>query len=211
MTFHRCVQSGILVALLTVASLGAQAPTGALTLTATPASAAGETVKINIMKWSTSEQQDALLTAIAPPPPPAAPAAGAPAAAAQAPAAQAAAPAAPFNPMKSLEAALEKSPTIGMVWTSENTGYSVKYAYRAAQPDGSERIILATSRRIVAWAAAPQSGTAPDFTIIEMKLDSRGGEAKSSVNARVVVDLADKTLALANYSAAPVVLKDIKK
>jgi len=55
---------------------------------------------------------------------------------------------APQTPESSLAAAIQKAPTAGILWTSENVGYSIKYAYRVPQPDGGERIILATDRRV---------------------------------------------------------------
>ena len=137
--------------------------------------------------------------------------AGAGAAAAQG-AAGATPAASPFNPVTSLLALLDKAPSLGMLWTGENTGYSIKYAYRASMPDGGERIILATNRRVASLSPTPNAATAPDYTIIEMKLDSKGvGEAKASLNTKVVVDFEELTLALANYTAAPAVLKNVKK
>jgi hypothetical protein len=48
-----------------------------------------------------------------------------------------------------LAAALDKAPTLGYVWSSsEISGYTVRYAVRLPQPDGSERIILITDRRL---------------------------------------------------------------
>src|SRR5688572_20847214 len=44
---------------------------------------------------------------------------------------------------------LGKLPTVGYVWpTGSPVGYSVKYAHRAPQPDGSERITLVTDKRL---------------------------------------------------------------
>ena len=57
------------------------------------------------------------------------------------------------TPDASLAAALKKAPTVGILWTSETVGYSIKYAYRLPQPDGGERIILATDRRVGAWSS----------------------------------------------------------
>jgi hypothetical protein len=58
-------------------------------------------------------------------------------------------PARPLTPEGSLAAALDKAPTLGYVWSSsEISGYTVRYAVRLPQPDGSERIILITDRRL---------------------------------------------------------------
>src|SRR5262245_21042481 len=60
----------------------------------------------------------------------------------------AAAPAKPPDPIETLNTAIGKAPTVGYIWTSETVGYSIKYAHRIASPDGSERIVLATDRRL---------------------------------------------------------------
>src|SRR5215470_18080915 len=60
----------------------------------------------------------------------------------------AAAPAKPPDPIEILNTAIGKAPTVGYIWTNETVGYSVKYAQRLALPDGTERIILATDRRL---------------------------------------------------------------
>ena len=56
------------------------------------------------------------------------------------------------TPEASLAAALKRASTVGILWTSENVGYSIKYAYRLPEQDGGERIILATDRRVGAWS-----------------------------------------------------------
>src|SRR5262245_9070665 len=50
----------------------------------------------------------------------------------------------PMTPTTSLAATIQKASSVGMLWTSETVGYSIRYAYRVPQPDGGERIILAT-------------------------------------------------------------------
>jgi hypothetical protein len=214
MSFRTWMTFAVMAIVLTVSAASAQTPAAGapLTLTATPAnvSEAGDRVKINILKWSTPEEQSALASSVVPPPKPAAPAAGT-AAAAAAPAAPAA-PAPPFDPMKSLLTALDSAGTVGMLWTSENTGYSLKYASRTTLPDGSERIVLATNRRIDSLSSRPAVSTDPQFTILELRLDSRGtGEAKTSLTERVVLDIGSNTIGLSDYSGAPAALKNVKK
>ena len=103
------------------------------------------------------------------------------------------------------------------MWTSENVGYSIKYAYRLSQPDGGERIILATERRIGMWSDLwkPSASTMPSdytFSIIEIHLDSKGvGEARGIVTGKVMVDPAAKTIALDQYTTLPITLKNVKR
>ena len=123
------------------------------------------------------------------------------------------------TPEASLAAALKKEPTMGVIWTSETVGYSIKYAYREQQPDGTERIILATDRRVGVWSnlwkpAATASGTPADysFSIIELRLNPKGdGEGRGAIFGKVAIDSQSKTIALDGYSALPVVLKGVKR
>lgn len=121
------------------------------------------------------------------------------------------------TPEGSLSAAIKKAPTVGILWTSENVGYSIKYAYRLSQPDGGERIILATDRRVGAWSnlwKPTVSMTLSDyaFSIIELRVNSKGeGEGRGVVTGKVAVDDPAKTIALDQYATLPVILKGVKR
>src|SRR5262245_10319387 len=122
-----------------------------------------------------------------------------------------------MTPETSLAAALQKAPSVGMLWTSETVGYSIRYAYRLPQPDGSERIILATDRRLGAWntfwkPAGTATPTDYPFSIIELHLNATGlGEGKASLASPIGVDNNAKSLALENYSGLPTILKAVKR
>ena len=113
---------------------------------------------------------------------------------------------------------LSKQPTLGYIWTSESAGYSVRYAFQTSMPDGSERVIIATDKRLGSWnpqiwkPAGSATVNSYDFTVIELRLNrKRGiGEGKSSLFAKVGPDKTSKTVTLENYAAAAVVLKDVK-
>jgi hypothetical protein len=125
--------------------------------------------------------------------------------------------AAPQTPESSLAAAIQKAPTAGILWTSENAGYSIKYAYRLPQADGGERIILVTDRSVGKWSNLwlPAAAVTPSdypFSIIELRFNSKGeGEGRGVVSGKVVVDATAKTIALDNYAALPVMLKAVKR
>jgi hypothetical protein len=124
---------------------------------------------------------------------------------------------APQTPESSLAAAIQKAPAAGILWTSENVGYSIKYAYRLPQPDGGERIILATDRRVGKWSNLwmPAAAVTPSdypFSIIELRFNSKGeGEGRGVVTGKVAVDVTAKTISLDNYAALPVILKAVKR
>ena len=204
--------------------------TGAINLTATSANVgeSGVAVRINILRWSTDEERNLLVAAMNPPPPAPAPTPAAAGGRGGAPQAgrggagrggrgDAAAPKGPVDPIVSLTAAIGKAPTVGYVWTNDVVGYSIKYAYHASLPDGGERIILATDRRLGAYTTAwkPVASATPtdyDFSVIEMRLDSKGmGEGKTSLTTKVIPENEAKTIALDNYAATPALLKNVKR
>lgn len=123
----------------------------------------------------------------------------------------------PATPQSSLTAKLKKTSPVGILWTSETVGYSINYAYRLAQPDGSERIILATDRRIGAWNNLwkPVGSATPndyEFSVIELRVNPKGdGEGKVSFTGKIIVDNDAKSVALDGYSTLPVILKGLKR
>ena len=205
---------------------------------------AGTPVKINLLRWSTDQERNSLVASMDPNAPPAAGRGGArggrggrgldandPALAdvvgAGADAGRGGrggggrggrggAPPAPPNPIANLTAAINNSPTVGYIWTNEVVGYSIKYAFHAPLPDGGERIILATDRRLgeynSAWKLAGSTPTDYEFTVVEIRLDSKGsGEGKTSLTTKVVVDNDARTIALETYSATPATLQSVKR
>ena len=124
--------------------------------------------------------------------------------------------AAPLTPIQAFTAALQKAPTVGYIWTTDVTGYSIKYAWHTTQPDGTERIVLATDRRLGAYSPAwtlnnPGTPTDYEFTLLELHLDPKGGEGKASLTTKLVADNDTKQLSLENYAAAPTILQNVKR
>jgi hypothetical protein len=203
----------------------------------------GSPISIRILRWSTEEERTPVVAALSPAPPVAAPGlgsgpdsgrgtAGLPAGAGGNPPAAAGRAggrggrggrgargdsSVPVTPIGALTAAIGRAPTLGYIWTNDVTGYSIKYAYRLSLPDGGERIILATNRRlgahVPAWTpAVTEEVTDYEFTLIEIRLDSKGlGEGKTSLTTKVVLDNSAKTVALENYAAAPAILQNVKR
>lgn len=220
--------SNLLAALAIAVGVGTAAiaaDTPILTLRATVAGpqAAVETLRIELLRWSTDAERAPLLKAAEalyrPPAPPAAPAAPAAGRAGRAGGrgGRGGRGAEPPNPVAQFTGTVKAAPTVGFVWGEGVTGYSIKYAWRAPQPDGGERIVLVTDRRLGAhapsWPAASSEATAADaeFTVIEMRIDATGaGEGKTSLATRIVVDAAAETLALDGYAAAPPLLKVVR-
>jgi hypothetical protein len=150
---------------------------------------AGENISIHILRWSSDADRDRLAAAFK------------------------------EKGDAGLQAVLEAAPTLGIVWTGESLGYSLHYAHRVALPDGGERIIVATERRLGAWsrgnpwkAAGQQAAPDYPFTVVELRLNRRGhGEGKMSLAAKVTFEQDAKTIALENYGSVPILIKDVKR
>jgi len=112
---------------------------------------------------------------------------------------------------------LGNAPIVGHLWSSEVAGYSLRSASKIAEPDGGERIVLITDRRLGAWndlwkPAGAGAVTEYEFSVIELHLNSKGeGEGKVSLATKVTADSAAKIIALESYSASPVVLKNVRR
>src|SRR5688572_11743479 len=125
-----------------------------LTATSVNVSEPGNNVRIEILRWSTDQERNQLVTALTPPAPPpaavpappevAAPTAGAEAAptrggrggarggaagarGAGARGGRGGNNAAAVDPIAAFTAAIGRAPTIGYIWTNEVTGYSIKH------------------------------------------------------------------------------------
>jgi hypothetical protein len=167
------------------------APTKIETFSGTTANlnpGAGEELRINVFKWATDAERDAMLGVVK------------------------------GKDENAIAPALEKAPTVGIIWGSWPYGYSVRYAQRVALPEGGERIILITERPLGSRGRAQWKPvapvTAPDyaFTLIELRLNKAGrGEGKMSLGAKVVVDPNGQTLTLENYAAAPVLITNARR
>jgi hypothetical protein len=122
----------------------------------------------------------------------------------------------PETPESSLAQALEEAPTVGYLWSSESTGYALRFAGKSTQPDGSQRVILITQRRLGAasplWnpTVAGPSNTY-EFSVVELRLNANGqGEGKASLTGQVVPDASAKIVSVGNYDALPVVFRDVR-
>src|SRR5438876_4925337 len=125
----------VVATVLAAPLLQAQTTGAEVTFTATSANVndAGRGVRINVFRWSSDDDRNALVTAMNTPPQRAGERGGGVTGrgAGARGRGRGDAPAAPPNPMAGLIAALEKAPTIGYLWLNDsNIGYAIRYAYR---------------------------------------------------------------------------------
>ena len=168
---YRPVLAGSLAAALASCANAAR-PILSLTATTDNVSGAHESIRIDVLRWSTDAERDQLLAAwnltappaggrgrggrgrgaaVDPAPDPAAvdgndepPAgrAGRGGRGGRGGGRAGAADAPRPTPEGALEAALGTAPTVGHLWSSEVAGYSLRSAVKLAEPDGGERIML---------------------------------------------------------------------
>ena len=135
------------------------------TATTTNMEPAGESLKFSVLRWSSEEDRHEVLSILTPEE-------------------------AQSEDAESAELqALQELPSVGCLWPgSSGVGYSLKYAYRLATPDGGERITFITGRSLGAFAREPWRAVdepnppVTGYTVIELHLDADGhGEGKMSL------------------------------
>jgi hypothetical protein len=116
------------------------------------------------------------------------------------------------GPEKLLDA-LQDMPAVGHFGAPGNLSWDLHFARKMPLPEGGERVVLITDRRIGFWEAAnqPRSIDYP-FTVIELRLNKDGeGEGKMSIATKVIYDKKENMITLENYDISPVQLTNVKR
>jgi hypothetical protein len=109
--------------------------------------------------------------------------------------------------------ALQDMPAVGHFGAPGNLSWDIHFARKSTLPDGGERVVLITDRRISFWEAAnqPRSIDYP-FTVIELRLNRDGeGEGKMSIATKIMLDKKENMITLENYETSPVRLSNIRR
>jgi hypothetical protein len=141
------------------------------------------TIDITVNRWSTDKQRDALMAVVA-----------------------------QKGPDKLLDA-LQDMPAMGHFGAPGNLSWDIHFARKMPLPDGGERVVLVTDRRISFWEAAnqPRSFDYP-FTVIELHMNRDGeGEGKMSIATKVIYDKKENMITLENYQTSPVQLTNVRR
>jgi hypothetical protein len=116
------------------------------------------------------------------------------------------------GPDKLLDA-LEGMPAVGHFGAPGNLSWDIHFARKMPLPDGGERVVLITDRRIGFWEAAnqPRSIDYP-FTFIDIRLNRDGeGEGKMSIATKVIYDKKDNMISLEDFQTSPVQLTNVRR
>jgi hypothetical protein len=140
-------------------------------------------IDITVERWSSDKQRDALMAVML-----------------------------QKGPEKLLDA-LQDMPRMGHFGAPGNLSWDIHFARKVPLPDGGERVVLITDRKIGFWEAAnqPRSIDYP-FTVIELRLNRDGeGEGKMSVATKVIADKEHNIVSLENYDTQPVRLTNVRR
>ena len=108
---------------------------------------------------------------------------------------------------------LQDLPVVGHFGAPGNLSWDIHFARRMPLPEGGERVVLVTDRRIGFWEAAnqPRSIDYP-FTVIDLRLNRDGeGEGKMSVATKVIYNKKDNMIELENFQTQPVQLTNVHR
>jgi hypothetical protein len=108
---------------------------------------------------------------------------------------------------------LQDMPRMGYFRVPTSIGWDIHFSRKVPMPDGGERVVLVTDRRIGFWEASrqPRSIDYP-FTVIELRLNRDGeGEGKLSVATKIIADKENNIVTLENYDIQPVLLKNVRR
>jgi hypothetical protein len=141
------------------------------------------TIEITVDRWSTDAERDRLMQVIL-----------------------------DKGPDKLLDA-LQDAPRKGHFNAPGNLGWDIHFARRMPLPDGGERVVLVTDRRIGFWEVTNRPRTIDyPFTVIELRLKGDGtGEGKVSVATRIIADKENGIITLEDYDIQPVQLTTVRR
>jgi hypothetical protein len=102
---------------------------------------------------------------------------------------------------------------VGYFNTPGNLRWDLRFARKTPQPDGGERVVLATDRRISFREAAHQTRSLDyPFTVIELRLNKDGeGEGMMSLATKIIPDKEANTVTLENWGIQPVTLTLVRR
>ena len=176
------IGAGLLVAAVTITAqtLGEKERFNAIAMVNNARASGAGTVQIDVTRWSTSAEREALLTTLK------------------------------SKGAEKLLDALKETRPVGTIKTPDSLAYDLHYASETLLPEGGRRIVLATDRPIGFWEASRQPRTIEyPFTVIQMEIGKEGiGKGTLSYATKIIP--AGNTIVLENFGTQPVMLTEIK-
>ena len=114
---------------------------------------------------------------------------------------------------KDFAAALAAAPSLGYIWRSgSGFGSFVRYATKFKAADG-EHVVLITDSDLVNWGTKPGTAATPakyPYAVIELTLAAAAPAGKTSPAGKVVADADAKSVRLEDFKTAPVAIRGVK-
>ena len=108
---------------------------------------------------------------------------------------------------------LQNMPRLGYIRRPGSIGWEIRFARRMPAPDGGERIMIITDRRMGFREVAnrPRSYDYP-FTVIELNLQKNGeGEGNVTLATRITGDKDNNVMTLENFDIQPIMLTRVTR
>jgi hypothetical protein len=141
---------------------------------------AGETITIDVIRWSTDAEKDKIVATFA------------------------------KDGEKGAGPALAAAPNIGYIWRSGSAfGSFVRYAYRFKAADG-EHVVIATDSDLSSWQGSGAKPGGPITIIEIVTPGAGVASGKTSLGGKIIADDANKSLRIDAYAGAPVALRGVR-
>ena len=141
---------------------------------------AGETITIDVIRWSTDAEKDKIVATFA------------------------------KDGEKGAGPALAAAPNIGYIWRSGSAfGSFVRYAYRFKAADG-EHVVIATDSDLSSWQGGGAKPGGPITIIEIVTSGAGVASGKTSLGGKIIADDANKSLRIDAYAGAPVALRGVR-
>jgi hypothetical protein len=138
------------------------------------------TVQIQISRWSTPAERDALLKVLK------------------------------TKGADQLLEALKDAKPVGTIKTPDSLAYDLRFASETPADEGGRRIVIATDRPIGFWELTRGRRTLDyPFTVIQMEI-GRDGKGKGTLSYATKVIPQGNTIVLENFATQPVMLTEIR-
>ena len=143
----------------------------------------GETVIIDLIRWSTDAERDKLVATLK------------------------------DKGDKEFASALGQAPSLGYMWRSgSGFGAFVRYATKFKAADG-EHVVIVTDSDLATWVNKPGATAAPakyPYAVVELSVAAAAPAGKTSLAGKVIADGDVKSVRLEDFKTAPVALKGVK-
>jgi hypothetical protein len=147
-----------------------------------PAGVVAGPVQIQITRWTTDAERDALATALK------------------------------DHGSEEMLKVLSKLPRVGSIRTPYSVGYPLRYAKRSTLDTKEQIVVVTDRPMYLAERRANTRSRDYPFTVVELRMGPDGvGEGRMAVPAKVIVDADGNLVSVENLTLAPILLQNVRQ